>query len=125
MNIAFLTDDGKQNAEINCPYKLNNKKSGTLVHGFYPGNSTLSGDFHFDMRYRQTRKQFRRMESSICFQSLFTKLVIASDCFTTLKTKTAQCSQFISLDSVSKTSTRYFLNLILKQCKKCMARQKM
>ena len=48
MNIAFLTDDEKQNAEINCPYKLNNKKSGTLVHGFYPGNSTLSGDLHFD-----------------------------------------------------------------------------
>jgi len=48
MNIAFLTDDEKQNAEINCPYKLNNKNSGTLAHGFYLGNSTLSGDLHFD-----------------------------------------------------------------------------
>jgi len=48
MNIAFLTDDEKQNAEMNCPYKLNNKKSGTLAHGFYPGTSTLSGDLHFD-----------------------------------------------------------------------------
>ena len=48
MNITFLTDDEKQNAEINCPYKLNNKKSGNLVHGFYPGVSTLSGDLHFD-----------------------------------------------------------------------------
>ena len=47
MNIAFLTDDEKQNAEINCPYKLNNKKSGTLAHGFYPGYSTLSGNLHF------------------------------------------------------------------------------
>ena len=48
MNIAFLTDDEKQNAEINCPYKLNNKKSVTLTRGFYPGNSALSGDLHFD-----------------------------------------------------------------------------
>ena len=48
MFIAFLTDGEKQNAENNCPYKLNNKKSGTLEHGFYPGNSTLSGHWHFD-----------------------------------------------------------------------------
>ena len=48
MNIAFLTDDEEQNAEINCPYKLNNKKSGTLAHGFHLGNATLSGDLHFD-----------------------------------------------------------------------------
>ena len=48
MNIAFLTDDEKQNAEINCPCKLNNKKSGTLANGFYLGNSALSGDLHFD-----------------------------------------------------------------------------
>jgi len=48
MNIAFLTDDEKQNVEINCPYKLNNTKSGTLAHGLYLGNSTLSGDLHFD-----------------------------------------------------------------------------
>ena len=48
MNIAFLTEDEKQNAEIICIYKLNNKESGTLTHGFYSGNSTLSGDLHFD-----------------------------------------------------------------------------
>ena len=77
MNKAFLTDDEKQSVEINCPYKLNNTKSGTLAHGFYPGNSTLSGDFHFDNEIGQTRKQFQGTESSTCFQSLFTKLVIA------------------------------------------------
>jgi len=38
MNIAFLTDDEKQNAEINCPYKLNDKESGTLAHSFHLGN---------------------------------------------------------------------------------------
>ena len=48
MDIAFLTDDEKQNAEINCPYKLNNTKSGTLAHGFYHGNSALSGELHFE-----------------------------------------------------------------------------
>jgi len=125
MNIAFLTDDEKQNLEINCPYKLHNKKSGTLAHGFYSGNSTLSGDLYLTMRDGQIRKQFQGMESSTYFQSLFTKLVIASDCFIILKTKTAQRNQFISLDSVMKTRTIYFLNLKLKQCKKCMAQQNM
>ena len=43
---AFV-DDERQNAEIICPYKLNDQKSGTLAHGFYPGNSTLSGDLYF------------------------------------------------------------------------------
>jgi len=56
MNIAFLTDDEKQNAEINCPYKLNNKKSGTLARGFYPGNSTLSGHLHFDNERWQSNR---------------------------------------------------------------------
>ena len=59
------------------------------------------------------------------FQSLFTKLVIASDSFTILKTKTVLCNQFINLDLLLKTRTRYFLNLTLKQFKKCMVQQNM
>jgi len=77
------------------------------------------------MRDGQTRKQLQGMGNTIYFQSLFTKLVIASDCFTILNTKTVLCDQFTSLDSVSKTRTRYFLNLTLKQCKKCMVQQNM
>ena len=125
MNIAFLTNDEKQNAEINCPYKLNNKKSGALAHGFYPGNSTLSGDLPFENERWSDQKQFQGMGNTICFQSLFTKLVIASGCFTILKTKTVLCTQFINLDLVSKTRTRHFLNLTFKQFKKCMAWQNM
>jgi len=56
MNIAFLTDDEKQNVKIKCPYKLNNKKSGTLAHGFYLGNSTLSGDLYCDNERRSEQK---------------------------------------------------------------------
>jgi len=125
MNIAFLTDDEKQNEEINCPYKLNNKKSGTLAHGFYPEIQHCLATFILAMRDGRTRKQFQEMESSIYFQLLFMKLVTASDCFTILKTETVLCCHFINLDLVSKTRTRYFLNLTLKQCKKCMVRQKM
>jgi len=90
MNITFLTDDEKQNAEINCRYKLNNTKSGTLPHGF--STLVIQHCLAFcilTMRDGQTRKQFQGMESSIYFQLLFTKLLIASDSFTTLKTKTA------------------------------------
>jgi len=48
MNIAFLADDEKENAEIHCPFKLNNQKSGTPAHGFYPSGSSLAVDLHFD-----------------------------------------------------------------------------
>jgi len=82
MNIAFLTDDERQNAEINCPYKLNNQKSGTLAQGFYPGSSTLSGDLHFDNEIWADQKTV--LENTTYFQSLFMKLVIASDSFTIL-----------------------------------------
>ena len=89
MNIGFLTDDEKQNAKINCPYKLNNKKSGTLALGFYPGNSTLSGDLHLNNERWSDQKTVPAVGNTIYFQLLFTKLVIASDCFTIMKTKTA------------------------------------
>jgi len=89
MNIAFFTDDEKQNAEIKCPYKLNKKNL-----ALWRMDSTLEIQHCLaicilTMRDDQTRKQFQGMESSIYFQSLFMKLVIASDCFTILKTKTA------------------------------------
>jgi len=58
MNIAFLTDDEKQNAEISCPYILNIKKSGSLAHGFYPGDSTLSGDLHLNTLQRKVPKSY-------------------------------------------------------------------
>jgi len=125
MNIAFLTDDEKQNAEINCPYKLNNNKSDTLAHGFYPGNSTLSGDLHFDNEKWSDQKTVSGDGKYNLFSVAVHEIVIASDSFTIPKTKTVLCNQFINLDLVSKTRTRYFLNLTLKQCKKCMVRQNM
>jgi len=125
MNIAFLTDDEKQNAETNCPYKLNNKNLALWRMVFILDIQHCLATFILTMRDGRTRKQFQEMESSTYFQLLFIKLVIASDCFTILKTKTVLCKQFINLDLVSKTRTRYFLNLTLKQCKKCMVRQKM
>jgi len=81
--------------------------------------------FIFTMRDCQTRKQFQEMGSATYFQLLFTKLAIALNSFTIVKTKTVLCIQFLNQDLASKTKTRYFLNLKLKQCKKCMARQKM
>ena len=128
MKIAFLTDDEKQNAEMNCPYKLNKKKNGNLALWRMASTQEIQhclGICILTVRDGQTRKQFQRMESSTYFQSLFSKLVIASDCFTILKTKTVLCSQFINLDSVSKTRTIDFLNLTSKQCKKCMVQQNM
>jgi len=40
--ISFLND------QVNCPYKLNGRPGGTLAHEFYPGNSAICGDIHFD-----------------------------------------------------------------------------
>jgi len=111
MNIAFLTDDEKQNADINCPYKLNNKNLPLWLMASTPVIQHCLEICILTMRDGQIRKQFQGMESSTCFRSLFTKLVIASGCFTILKTNTALCRQFISLDSVSQTRTKYFLNL--------------
>jgi len=42
IKISFLND------QINCPYKLNGRPGGTLAHAFYPGNSAICGDTHFD-----------------------------------------------------------------------------
>jgi len=120
IKITFLNNHD----EINCPYKLSGQKGGTFAHAFYPGKSAISGDIHLAQRPGRTRKQFLGAANTIYFQLLFMNLVIALDSFTILKTKTVLCNQFVNLDLVSKTRTRYFLNLILKQSKKCMARQK-
>ena len=50
LNIAFLTDDKKENEKM-CPYSIKKDgKNGILAHGFYPSGSRqgLSGDLHFD-----------------------------------------------------------------------------
>jgi len=111
MNIAFLTDDKKQNAEINCPYNLNNKKSGTLAHGFYLGNSTLSGDLRFDNERWSDQKTVSGNGKFNLFSVAVHEIGHCIGLFHILKTKTVLCAQFISLDSVSKTRTIYFLNL--------------
>ena len=43
--ISFLTDHDNT---IDCPYKLNGQKGGTLAHAFYPGAGQICGDIHFD-----------------------------------------------------------------------------
>jgi len=84
MKIAFLTDDEKQNVEMNCSYKLNNKKSVTWHTDFTPVIQHCLVICILTMRDGQTIKQVQGMESSTYFQLLFMKLVIASDSFTIL-----------------------------------------
>jgi len=42
IKISFLND------KINCPYKLNGRRGGTLAHEFYPRKGSICGDIHFN-----------------------------------------------------------------------------
>ena len=121
MNIAFLTDDEKQNAEINCPYKLNNKKSGTLAHGFYPGNSTLSGDLHFDNERWSDQKTVSGDGKYNLFSVAVHEIGHCIGLFHNTEEKDSVMQPIYKPELSVENKKKYFLNLTLKQCKKCMA----
>ena len=121
MNIAFLTDDEKQNAEINCPYKLNNKKSGTLAHGFYPGNSTLSGDLHFDNERWSDQKTVSGDGKYNLFSVAVHEIGHCIGLFHNTEEKDSVMQPIYKPELSVENKKKYLLNLTLKQCKKCMA----
>jgi len=121
IKITFLNNHDEMHG-LNCPYKLSGQKWGTLAHAFYPGKSAISGDTHILIQKTgQTKKQLQEMVNTIYFPWQSTNLAMPWDFITILKTKTVLCNQFINQDLV----TGYFLNLTLKQSKKCMAQQEM
>jgi len=125
MNIAFLTDDEKQSAEINCPYKLNNKKSVTLAHGFHPGDSTLCGDLHFDNERWSDQKTVLGDGKYNLFSVAVHEIGHCIRLFHTTEDKDSVMQPIYKSGFSVETRTRYFLNLTLKQSKKCMAWQNM
>ena len=123
MNIVFLTDGEKQNAEINCPYKLNNKKSSTLVHGFYPGNSTLSGDLHFDNERWSDQKTVLGDGKSNLLSVAVHEIGHCIGLFYNTEDKDSIMQPIYKAGFSVENKNNYFLNLTYKQCKKCMVQQ--
>ena len=55
IKITFLNNYDEMHG-LNCPYKLNGQKGGTLAHAFYTGKSAISGDIHFDSKNWRDQK---------------------------------------------------------------------
>jgi len=117
MNIEFLTDDEKQNVEINCPCKLNDQKSGT-----WRMDSTLViqhclATFILTMRDGQSRKVSGDGKFNL-FSVAVHEIGHCIGLFHNTEDKDSVMQPIYEPGFSAKTKTRYFLNLIYKQCKK-------
>jgi len=53
IKISFSTDHDNK---IDCPYKGNSEKRGSVAHTFFPAVSEICGDIHFDNEYFTNQK---------------------------------------------------------------------
>ena len=82
IKIAFLK---KHDNQINCPYKLNDQKGGTLAHAFYPGKNSICGDIHFDNENWTSEKHSQVMENTTYLVLLSTNWGTRWGCSTPMK----------------------------------------